>query len=1020
MKLRAILRQAAVVFFLAALLIFTGGVQAQQGTGTLRGTVTDPSGGAVAGVTITATSSTGQASTATTNATGAYEFRGLDAGNYQISANAPGFAPYANSGVSISAGQQKSLDLALTIQVEKEQVQVNGEAQSLDVNPENNADAMVIKGSDLDALPDDPDELQADLQALAGPSLGPNGGQMYIDGFTAGELPPKSSIREIRVNSNPFTAEFDSLGYGRIEIFTKAGGGTTHGSFFILGNSKGLNTGDPYVTWIKNPVTGQMTDPIPGYYTLQYNGSIGGSLGKNTSWFFSAQQRRINEAELGDLYDPTTFTAQYAGTAVYNPRITTQISPQLQYNLSKNNTISIRYSYNRNHSENDGVSEFTTPQNEYNQTGYEHSMQISDTQVFGSKLVMDTRFQFNDDHTSNTPLSTAVDINVPSYVNIGGYSGGLNTATTQNYELQNYFTFTQGKHTLNFGVRWKDAQVDGTQVSGANGAFTFQTYQEFQAAEQALTAGQPVPTADLPYQFSITTTSNGGYAGINLFDVGAFIQDDYKWRPNITLSGGLRFESQTNIPDHHDLAPRAAIAWGVGKTKTGGPKFVLRGGWGMFYTRFSSGNVLALARHNGVEETTYSVQAPNTNFFPNVPSLSQLQAQTPITTIDTLSQGFHTPYTMESAFSVEHQLTKAATLTVNYLNGRGVKQLYTTNVNAPTIASGFNATNPADRPLGILENVDQFTSGGIYKQNLISITSVIRATTRLTLNANYVLNFANGTANTVEFADDPALDYGRATFNTRNRLLLTGNITLNHGVTLSPFMTLNSGSPYNISASNNWENTYLPNRPTITTSAANGTTVFALPGSSFNLFNGYNGAPTEQALAASLVPINYLEGPGNVSFNLRVAKSFAFGKRREANANTNGPGQEGGRGGFGGPGGPEGPGGPGGGGPGGGGPGGGGGRGGPGGGGFGGGGFGGGGGRGGGGGGRGGRGGANASHRYTLTFSANARNLFNVANPGPRNGTDSSPYFTRSTALAQAGATTTYDRQVSLQATFNF
>jgi hypothetical protein len=995
------------------LLICAGRAQAQTGTATLRGTVTDPSGAAVVGATVTVTSSSGQASTAQSNSTGAYEVRGLAAGQYQVTTNAAGFEQFQNPAVAITAGQAKSLDIPLTIQVEQQQVQVNAEAQALDVNPENNADAIVIKGSDLDALPDDPDELQSDLTALAGPSLGPNGGQMYIDGFTAGELPPKSSIREIRINSNPFTAEFDSLGFGRIEIFTKAGGGTTHGSAFILGNSKGLNTGDPYVTWPTNSA-GQIFDPVPGYYTVQYNGNIGGSLGKNTSYFISAQQRRINEAELGALYNPASFTAQYAGTAVSNPRITTQISPQIEYNLSKNNTLTVRYSYNRNHSENDGVNEFATPQQEYNQTGYEHSVQVSDTQVFGARLVMDTRFQFNDDYTSNTPLSTAVDISVPSYVTLGGASQGVNSSTIQNYELQNYFTFTQGKHTLNFGVRWRDAQADSTQVSGANGTFSFQNATQFQLAEEALASSQPIPATDLPYAFSITTTSNGGFASVNLFDAGAFIQDDYKWKPNITLSAGLRFESQTDIPDHMDWAPRAAIAWGVGKTKMGTPKFVVRSGWGIFYNRFSEPNVMSLVRLNGLEETTYSIQTSTANptatsFFPNLPSLSSLQATTgTLTTRDVLSPNFHAPYTMEAAVSVEHQLTRSTTLTVNYLNGRGVKQLYTTNINAPTIASGFNLTNPADRPLGILENVNQFTSGGIYKQNLISVTSVIRATGRLTLNANYTLNYANGTASNVEFWDDPALDYGRATFSTRNRLLLTGTITLNHGITLSPFMTINSGAPYNISASDDWEGNFLPNRPTTTSAAPNpgaGQTVFALPGAPFNLFNGYSGPLTEQGLAQYLVPINYLTGPGNVSFNLRVAKVFAFGKPREAAANPNGQGGGRGQGGFGG-----GPGGPGG-------PGGGGGRGGPGGGGGFGGGFGGGGGRGGGGG---GRGGAASGRRYTLTLSANARNLFNVANPGPRNGTDSSPYFTHSTALASAGATTTYDRQISLQATFSF
>src|SRR6185437_2556299 len=90
-------------------------------------------------------------------------------------------------------------------------------------DPSNNASALVMRGSDLDALADDPDDLQADLQALAGPSAGPNGGSIFIDGFSGGDLPPKESIREIRINQNPFAPEYDRLGLGRIEIFTKPG-----------------------------------------------------------------------------------------------------------------------------------------------------------------------------------------------------------------------------------------------------------------------------------------------------------------------------------------------------------------------------------------------------------------------------------------------------------------------------------------------------------------------------------------------------------------------------------------------------------------------------------------------------------------------------------------------------------------------------------------------------------------------------------------------------------------------------
>ena len=132
--------------------------------------------------------------------------------------------------------------------VEQQQVEVSDEATGVDTSADNNAGAMVIKGKDLDALSDDPDELQNELNALAGPSAGPNGGQIYIDGFTGGQLPPKSSIREIRINQNPFSAQYDKLGYGRIEILTKPGTDKFHGMFMINGNDSAFNSLNPFVT----------------------------------------------------------------------------------------------------------------------------------------------------------------------------------------------------------------------------------------------------------------------------------------------------------------------------------------------------------------------------------------------------------------------------------------------------------------------------------------------------------------------------------------------------------------------------------------------------------------------------------------------------------------------------------------------------------------------------------------------------------------------------------------------------
>ena len=160
-------------------------------------------------------------------ADGTYVFPQLAPGTYVITVAAPGLALAQAQSVTVEAGHATVANLALIIAVDQQQVTVSDQSAGLDTSPDNNSSAIVIKGKDLDALSDDPDQLQDELNALAGPAAGPNGGQIYIDGFTGGQLPPKSSIREIRINQNPFSAEYDKLGYGRIEISDQAGHGSS-------------------------------------------------------------------------------------------------------------------------------------------------------------------------------------------------------------------------------------------------------------------------------------------------------------------------------------------------------------------------------------------------------------------------------------------------------------------------------------------------------------------------------------------------------------------------------------------------------------------------------------------------------------------------------------------------------------------------------------------------------------------------------------------------------------------------
>jgi Carboxypeptidase regulatory-like domain len=176
-----------------------------QETGSLRGQVLDPTGAVVPGAVITL-SQDDKVTTIRSGQDGVYLFRSLPTGNYSLSVDAKGFALPSKIVVSIRSSESRQLNLPLAIAVEQQNVQVNDQSNGVSLNPDENSSALVIKGGDLDALSDDPDQLQNELQALAGPAAGPNGGQIYIDGFSGGQLPPKSSIREIRVNQNPFSA----------------------------------------------------------------------------------------------------------------------------------------------------------------------------------------------------------------------------------------------------------------------------------------------------------------------------------------------------------------------------------------------------------------------------------------------------------------------------------------------------------------------------------------------------------------------------------------------------------------------------------------------------------------------------------------------------------------------------------------------------------------------------------------------------------------------------------------------
>jgi len=488
---------------------------------------------------------------------------------------------------------------------------------------------------------------------------------------------------------------------------------------------------------------------------------------------------------------------------------------------------------------------------------------------------------------------------------------------------------------------------------------------------------------------------------VGFADVGLYAEDDWKLRPNLTLSYGLRFESQSSIHDKADFAPRIGVSWGLGSAKSA-PKTVLRFGYGIFYDRFTEDLVLQADTLSGEveQQTIYTSNpaAPTITCTPGTNPQGTLVVQNGCNysggaaTLYQINPRLRAPYVMQSAVSMERQLGRVGTASVTYLNSRGLHQLIQENVNAPDPYLG-NA-----RPLFLVpfgngtygnDNVYQYNSEAIYKQNQLIANVQIRLSQRLSLMGYYALGYANsdtgGPSSNPSNQYDLTQDYGRASFDIRHRLFLIGTASLAHNIRISPFVMIHSGAPFNITTGqDNNGDSFFNDRPSFATSSD-------VTNVKDTVYGRLNLVPTA---GEKLVPINYGRGYANATVNVRLSKTFGFGTdTKKAKTPDQGDGGPGGHGGGGG-----------------------------------------GGGRGGGGGGgrpsgmaapRGGMGAmfgpSSTTRRYNLTLTVMGRNIFNTWNPGTPVGDLSSTMFGKTNSLATGPFSSgSANRRVDFQALFSF
>ena len=774
---------------------------AQESTGALQVRVTDPSGAAIPGADVSLVNGNDSIRAATTDVSGQVRLNGLPAGSYTVRVACANFVPVERKGVAVIGGRTQSLSVGLAIQGQTSRVTVS-DSSGLSVDPTQNAGQLVLKGSDLDAFSDDAEDLSNELQMLAGPAAGPDGGQIYIDGFSGGRMPPKQSIREIRVNQNPFSSEYDRPGFGRVEVFTKPGADSYHGQASFDFANRALTARNPYLV---GPV-------VPNYRQEFFSGNISGPLSKKASFFADVDRRMTDENSLLNYTDlDAGLRPVLVSGAVVAPSRRFSTSPRLDYSLNPNDTLTLRYSFQETSAKNQGLTSqgFDQPSRAYGSDTTEQSVQVANSVVLGHNAENDTRFQFFRTRTNLRGLSTAPEIDVQ-----GAFTGGgtfaLNYTDRNRYEFQDMAMLLRGKHTIKIGGRVRDDRLEQRSETNFNGRFIFTAQPGLQAIDvyrqNRILAAQGVSQTAIaaagfgPSEFLLT--AGRPVTSVDLFDFGAFVQDDWRVKPNLSISGGLRLESQNAVADHRDFAPRVGLAWAPAKGASS-PRTVFRAGAGIFYDRFTADLLLNAQQLNGINQTQILVRNPT--FYPLIPdpaSLTGLQVRT----IRQVDSRFDAPYLIQTAFGIERQLPRNVSLAVNYAYTRGLRQLRTRDINAPypTVFDTFGRSI-GPRPFGnSAGDVYEYEAAGSYRQHQLIVSVTGRISRRISAYGYYV--YGRATSDTDGAGTQPAnpydlrSEYGRAAYDNRHRGFLSTTVNLPLRIRMAPFLFLQSGRPYNITS----------------------------------------------------------------------------------------------------------------------------------------------------------------------------------------------------------------------------
>jgi hypothetical protein len=970
--------------------IFLTSVSIAQST-TLRGQIVDELGAVIPNAEITLIGNDGKQRTTKSNHNGDFSIPNVAPGIYTLTSAFKGFQTHVESDLKLPVSNGP-LTITMTVAVVNVVTDVAANNTTVSTEPDQNMNATVLDEDFIKNLPDNEDELRDFLQSLAGPAAGggqggQGGAQFYVDGFTSNRLPPRDSIQQVRINQNPFSAEFERPGFSRIEIITKPGNDQWRGAFGFSARNSVLDARNAFAT------------VRPDSSLERYSFNFGGPLIKK-KMSFSIFGDRNGADGAGNTFATTLEGPFYANVPFINNRLF--IGSRFDYLINNRNTINVFYNYSSSESENTefaslagggfggfggggfggggfggggfggggfggGGSNYLLPERGSNRKETEHTLRLSETFIINSRAIHEARLELDYEKSGQIANTPGVAINVLDSFSGGGSPCCPNTNRAFELEFQDYLTLTLKKHTIKGGFQFEYEKVRDISGNNFNGTYTFSSLEQYSRA-----------LANIGTATQFTINLGNPLIRYDIYQAGWFIQDDIRINQGLTLSLGLRHEFQSRLQDKNNFAPRIGIAWSPFKSR----KTTIRAGGGIFYSRLTGGLYQNTLRYDGL--TQQSIIIHNPIFNPSDPLGGNPVFSVQSTIIRTLDPALNAPYSLNFNISVEQQLPKNLIGTLTYINTRGIHQFRSRNINAPDPFLDNQRPDPAKG------NIYQVESSARSQYHGFIFGLNRRFGGRFMFFSNYSLSWtrsdADGPTATPANNFDLRAEWGPAFTDRRHFGFVGGSINLPYQFRLFSFVRVGSGTPFNITTGrDDNRDTVINDRPAgINRNSDLPASLYPLipnacirdcqPGGTPILLRDY----LLQYYPNGVSAIN----PGFVSVNTNISKTFGFGKRNGGQLAQGGPGgggPGGGRGGRGGGGG--------------GGPrmigmGGGGQMGGP-------------------------FGGGSESSRYNITISAQISNLFNRVNLGQYSGVLTSPLFGQSSSAQSA-------RQIELSVRFNF